>query len=564
METVIGGKLAADALIDLGIEYIFTISGGHITPIYQYLEGSNVKLFDTRHEQAACFMAEAVGRLTKKPGIAMVTAGPGFTNTLSAIANAKLANSPMVLISGCVGIESCEKLDLQDMRQFPVIEPIVKKAFLCQRAERIPEFIDMAYRTAITGRPGPVYLELPVDVLNTPVSMDRVKKTKTIPMSRPVDLEKTPKLIEMILASERPLIIAGSGAWYSGAEDELKAFAEMTGIPVMTVNAGRGVLPDTHELCFEGSLAIRPGAAFMANASADLVILLGSRISLYYLFGDVFPATAKMVHVDIEAEEIGRNRSIDLGIVSDVKAFLGECTKVIGAKAFGPGMQKKFRPWVETLKEADIAGKANMKENWESSGVPIHPIRLMKELNDIMDREDDIIITDGGDTQVWMGMTRTVRKAGHYMDSGLYGCLGVGIPYANASKLLNPDKRVLLVTGDGSVGFNFMEFETAIRKCLPTVVVINNDLGWGMIRHSQQLRMGHAIACGTEIGPIQYQKMVEAIGGLGILVEKIEDVRPAVEKAFASGKTCCINVMTDPAPISPGSVALANMGAYKA
>jgi acetolactate synthase I/II/III large subunit len=564
METVIGGKLAADALIDLGIEYIFTISGGHITPIYQYLEGSNVKLFDTRHEQAACFMAEAMGRLTKKPGIAMVTAGPGFTNTLSAIANAKLANSPMVLISGCVGIESCEKLDLQDMRQFPVIEPIVKRAFLCQKAERIPEFIDMAYRTAITGRPGPVYLELPVDVLNTPVIMDRVKKTKTIPISRPVDIEKAPQLIEMILAAERPLIIAGSGAWYSGAEDELKAFAEMTGIPVMTVNAGRGVLPDTHELCFEGSLAIRPGAAFMANASADLVILLGSRISLYYLFGDVFPATAKMVHVDIEAEEIGRNRSIDLGIVSDVKAFLGACIKAIDYKASAPGMQKKFKPWVDTLKEADIAGKASVKENWESSTVPIHPIRLMKELNDIMDKEDDIIITDGGDTQVWMGMTRTVKRGGSYMDSGLYGCLGVGIPYANVAKLLNPDKRVLLVTGDGSVGFNFMEFETAIRKCLPTVVVINNDLGWGMIRHSQQLRMGYSIACGTEIGPIQYQKMVEAIGGLGILVEKIEDVRPAIEKAFASGKTCCINVMTDPAPISPGSVALANMGAYKA
>jgi acetolactate synthase-1/2/3 large subunit len=564
METVIGGKLAADALIDLGIEYIFTISGGHITPIYQYLEGSNVKLFDTRHEQAACFMAEAMGRLTKKPGIAMVTAGPGFTNTLSAMANAKLANSPMVLISGCVGIESCEKLDLQDMRQFPVIEPIVKRAFLCQKAERIPEFIDMAYRTAITGRPGPVYLELPVDVLNTPVSMDRVKKTSTLPVSRPVDTENIPKFLDMIMASERPLIIAGSGAWYSGAEDELKAFVEKTGIPAMTVNAGRGVLPDTHELCFEGSLAIRPGAAFMANASADLVILLGSRISLYYLFGDVFPATAKMVHVDIEAEEIGRNRSIDLGIVGDVKAFLGACIKVIESKAFAPGMQKKFKPWVETLKEADIAGKAGMKENWESAGVPIHPVRLMKELNDIMNKEDDIIITDGGDTQVWMGMTRTAKKGGHYMDSGLYGCLGVGIPYANAAKLLNPDKRVLLVIGDGSVGFNFMEFETAIRKCLPTVVVINNDLGWGMIRHSQQLRMGHSIACGTEIGPVEYQKMVEAIGGLGILVEKIEDVRPAIEKAFASGKTCCINVMTDPAPISPGSVALANMGAYKA
>ena len=564
METVIGGKLAADAIIDHGIEYVFTISGGHITPIYQYLEGSNVILFDTRHEQAACFMAEAMGRLTKKPGVALVTAGPGFTNALSAIANARLANSPMILISGCVGIESCEKLDLQDMRQLPVIEPMVKKAFVCQKPERIPEFFDLAYRTATTGRPGPVYLELPVDVLNTPVSMDRVKKIKTLTISRPADIEKAPKLLEMILASERPLIIAGSGAWYSGAEVELKAFAEMTGIPVMTINSGRGVLPDTHELCFEGALAIRPGASFVANATSDLVILLGSRISLFYLFGDVFPAAAKLVHVDIEAEEIGRNRSVDLGIVSDIKAFLDACIKVIDYKAVAPGMVKKFKPWIDSLKAADAAGKAVAKENWESPNVPIHPLRLMKEVNDFMDKDDDIVVADGGDTQVWMGMTRTMKKSGHYLDSGLYGCLGVGIPYANVAKLLNPDKRVLLVIGDGSVGFNFMEFETAIRKCIPTVVVINNDLGWGMIRHSQQLRMGHAVECGTEIGSIGYQKMVEAIGGLGILVEKPEDIRPALEKAFASGKTCCINVMTDPAPISPGSIALANMGAYKA
>jgi len=390
--------------------------------------------------------------------------------------------------------------------------------------------------------------------------MDRVKKSKTLPLSRPADLDNIPKFMEMIKAAERPIIIAGSGAWYSGADDELRAFAEMTGVPVMTINSGRGVLPDTHELCFEGALAIRPGASFVANATSDLVIILGSRISLYYLFGDVFPAAAKIVHVDIEAEEIGRNRTVDLGIVSDIKAFLSECLKSGNA----PGLKDKFKPWVNTLKDAEIAGKAGAKENWESSNIPIHPLRLMKEINDFMNREDDIVVADGGDTQVWMGMTRTIKKSGHYMDSGLYGCLGVGIPYANAAKLLNPDKRVLVVIGDGSVGFNFMEFETAIRKCLPTVVVINNDLGWGMIRHSQQLRMGHNICEGTELGSIAYHKMVEALGGKGILVEKPEDIAAALKEAFDSGKTCCINVMTDPAPISPGSIALANMGAYKA
>ncbi len=181
-----------------------------------------------------------------------------------------------------------------------------------------------------------------------------------------------------------------------------------------------------------------------------------------------------------------------------------------------------------------------------------------------MSRDDDIVVADGGDTQVWMGMTRTVRRPGHYLDSGLYGCLGCGIPYANAAKLRFPNKRVCLIIGDGSVGFNFMEFETAIRKGLPIVAVISNDLGWGMIRHSQELRLGHAIKQGTDLGTINYHKLVEELGGNGFFVERPEDIRPALEEAFASGVTSCINVMTDPTTISPGSVALANLGAYKA
>jgi len=190
-------------------------------------------------------------------------------------------------------------------------------------------------------------------------------------------------------------------------------------------------------------------------------------------------------------------------------------------------------------------------------------MRLAKEVNDFMDREDDIVVADGGDTSIWMGMTRTIVKGGTYLDSGLYGCLGVGIPYANAAKLRYPDRRVLLITGDGSVGFNFMEFHTAIRKKLPIVVVIANDQSWGMIAHSQQLRLGHPIPNGTELGWVDYHKMVEVLGGFGICVERPDDIRPALKAAFASGKTACINVQVDSSVISPGSVALANLGGYK-
>ena len=564
MDPVSGGQLTAEALLEKKVDTIFTLSGGHITPIYQYLENSPIRIFDTRHEQAAVFMAEAWGRMTRQPAVAMVTAGPGFTNSLSAVANARFANAPLVLISGCVGIDCIEKLDLQDMRQAPVIEPMVKKALVCHKTERIPEFIDLAFRTAGSGRPGPVYLELPVDVLNGQVAPETAKRPNTEIVSRPVDLEKAGAIVDMLAQAEKPIIIAGSGAWYSDAGAELLSFVEKTGIPAFTSAAGRGTIPDSHPLCFESSIPIRPGASLIANMSADLVIFLGSRMSLYYIFGDLFPKEAKLIQVDIEPEEIGRNRTVDLAVVSDIRELLKECNRVVDERELSSSLPERFGQWIEFLKQSDSDGKAQAQPDWESEAVPIHPLRLAREIDQFMDRDGDIVVGDGGDTQIWMGITRTARQAGRYFDAGLYGCLGVGLPYANAAKLRHPDDRVCLVIGDGSVGFNFMEFETAVRKKLPIVVVISNDLGWGRIRHSQELRIGHAIEDGTYIGRVEYHKLVEDLGGKGMLVEQPADIRPALEEAFAADTPVCLNVMTDPTTISPGSVALANLGGYKA
>ena len=564
METVTGGQLVAEALIRKNIEYLFTLSGGHITPIYQHLENTAVTLFDTRHEQAALFMAEAWGKMTRQPGVAMVTAGPGFTNALTGVASAFFSNTPLVLISGCVGLDHKEKLDLQDMAQEPVIAPMVKKTFVCQKVERIPEYVDMAFRTAASGRPGPVYLEFPVDVLNTSVARAAVKIIETVVASRPADTAGAAAMLEMMGQAEKPVVIAGTGIWQAGAESELLEFIEGSGMPVFTSLSGRGTIDDTHPLCFEGALAIRPGAAFAAYIETDLIIVLGTRICLYYMFGDVFNPAAKMVQVDIHPEELGRNRPIDLPVVSDLKAFLATCNEIIADRGLAGPLKSRFAGWIETLRKADADGKAPSRADWESDNTPIHPLRLAREVDRFMDRKDDIVVADGGDTTTWMGMTRTARRPGRYLDYGIFGSLAVGLPYTNAAKLRYPEQRVLLITGDGSVGFNFMEFENAIRKGLAIVVVISNDLGWGMIRHSQEIRIGHAIEAGTFIGRVDYHNMVEAIGGKGFLVEKPQEIRPALEAAFASGKTCCINVMTDPTTVSPGSMALANVGAYKA
>jgi len=555
-------QLVVEALQDKEVQYVFSLSGGHITPIYQYLENSEITIFDTRHEQAAVFMAEAWGRLSRKPGVALVTAGPGFTNALTAIANARLSNAPILLIAGCVGLESNDKLDLQDMKQLPVIEPMVKKAFVCHKPERVYEYVDMAYRTACSGRPGPVYLELPVDVLNATPDEAKIRKTNTNIISKPCDSNAAIEVIELLQQKKKPIIIAGSGAWYADASKALIEFVESTGIPVFTNASGRGVVPDTHPLCFESSLAIRPGAALYANFNADMVILLGNRVSLYYIFGDIFNKDATLVQVDIEPEEIGRNRSIHKGIVSDVAAFINECNHIIKQKKLN--VKEQFTSWVSELKKADEDSKKQAQEQWFSNAVPIHPMRVAYEVNQIMDKEDDVVVSDGGDAQIWMGMTRTVKKGGTYLDSGLYGCLGVGIPFSNAAKLYYKNSRVVLFTGDGSLGFNFMEIETSIRKGLPITIVVSNDLGWGMIRHSQVLRMGHPVKEGTYIGNIPYHKLVEALGGKGYCVEKPDDIKAAIVDALQTNTVTLVNVMTDPDTISPGSVALANLGGYKA
>ncbi len=563
-ETITGAELVAEALIQRNIEYIFSLSGGHITPIYQYLEESDIRIFDTRHEQSAVFMAEAFGKLKRKAGVAMVTAGPGFTNALTGIASAHFSNTPLVLIAGCVGLNNKEKLDLQDMPQDAVIKPMVKKALVCQKAERVNEYVDLAFRIAQSGRPGPVYLEFPVDVLNAPIQKSEVKYTHTDIFSNPTDPAKASELIEMIQKAKNPVVIAGTGTWQADAGEELKTFIEKSGIPLFTALSGRGIVADDHPLCFEGAVCVRPGCGFAAYIETDLIIILGTRISLYYLFGDIFNPAAKIAQVDIEPEEIGRNRSVDLPVVSDIKGFLKSCNKLINDKNISDELKTNFSSWVEKLTIAHKESKDLAQLNWQSDNIPVHPLRLSKEVNEFMNKKTDIVVADGGDTTTWMEMTRTAINPGRYLDYGIFGSLAVGLPYANAAKLLNPDNRVCLITGDGSVGFNFMEFETAIRKNLPIVVVISNDLGWGMIRHSQELRIGHAIEDGTFIGKVDYHKMVEAIGGKGFYIKDPKDIKPALEEAFASKKVCCINVMTDPTTVSPASEMLANVGAYKA
>ena len=552
-----GWELITEAFVRKGVEFLFTVPGESISPVQRAVENTSIKIIAARHEQAATFMAETYGRMTGKPGIVVVTFGPGFTNTLSAIQNANLSNSPLILIAGAHGSKSPDRLGLQDMKQEPLIESIVKKSLACRQAERIPDYIDMAFRYAGHGRPGPVFLELPIDVLDATVQTRDVPQLHTTVESRPVDPEDITRMMEIVRDSNQPVIMAGSGAYYSQAGPELTTFVEQSGIPVFTGKFARGIIPDTHPMCFESSVAIRPGCAPLATIESDCIILLGNRLCLYNVTGDLYRKDARIIQVDIEPEEIGRNRSVDLAVFGDVKRLLQGCNQWIEAQNAKDTLTKKFRPWVEELKKDHEFKKELAKFNSESTDMPINPGRLAREIDLFMNRVDDIVVYDGGDLPTWMLSHRTCLAPWNEMASGLYGCLGCGLPYANAAKLIRPQSRVLLCTGDGSIGFNFMELETSVRKGLPIVVVIGNNNLWGMTANSMMLKFKHHVPGTVQLDFVPYHKMMEAIGVKGILVEKPDDIQPALEQAFESGKTTIINVMTDPNIMGPGSAGLA-------
>jgi acetolactate synthase I/II/III large subunit len=561
MKCSTGGEAAAKALIDLGVQYVFTLTGGHLNHIHINLENSPVQLIDTRHEQGATFMADAYGRMTGRPGVAMLTAGPGFTNALTPIMHAMFCNTPLLIIAGAAGIEYRDKLDLQDAPQLATVAPMVKKAFVCTQVERVAEYVEMAYRTAYSGRPGPVFLELPCDVLGTAMPNGEAVYYRTDVQTAPVDRAAAAKTAELLLSAQRPIIIAGGGAGYAKAGPDLQKLIEKLGAPLYTINTARGIVSDEHPLCFGSAHPSRNGAATQAYLTADLILILGHRISLIEFFGALMNKEATLIQVDIEAEEIGRNRQIHLPVMSDVGAFVRELNEVLDKTDLKP---ERLAPWIDFVKSEQEKQIEAQMPFMTSNAQPIHPQRLVYDLDRYMNREDDIIIADGGDTHTWLHLGRTVRKPYRLLDHGLFGCIGGGICNTVTARLLYPESRLALITGDGSLGFNFMEINTAIRHGLHFVVVVCNDQCWGMIRHSQQLRFGRPFDFVAWLGITPYHEMVKSMGGEGYLIEDPNDLTATFEKAFASKKVALINVMADPEIISPASTSLAKLGAYKA
>jgi len=552
MEQVDAGHLVAKVLAGSGINTAFVLQGGHIDPILYGCEAEGIRLIDTRHEQAAAHMAEGWALATGQTGVCVVTAGPGFSDAVTGLANAFMSKSPMLCLAGARPLREADTWPLQDLDQVGIARPVTKWARSVSTASRVGEYTAIALTEARTGRTGPVYLDVPVDIATQQVSVPDSLPRAVPPFAPGPDPVAVSEVVRMIEQAERPIVMIGSGAHWSDAGDALERLAETVGLPVFSTNAGRGLLPDAHDWSFGAPVPM--GGAFMSALSADFVLCLGVRLGFSLLNGAYFD-NAKMVRVDLEGAETVRNRPGHLNVCSDVRVFCDAVTS-----AWEGGVSAGRAAWADSLRVAKAQGRADLQAMIaDHDGKLPHPLELALAIGDVVGPKATIV-ADGGDILTWGMIGLPALGRGRLLTTGVYlGCLGVGIPFAIAAKVARPDEPVVLLSGDGTFGLNAMEYDTAVRHGIAFVTVISSDGSWGMSRHGQQMHHdGHTVA--TQLGVRPYHEVVRALGGHGEFVDAPEEIRPAIQRALDSGLPACVNIGIDPTLCSPLTQAMASLG----
>ncbi|MGH1493091.1 MAG: thiamine pyrophosphate-binding protein [Acidimicrobiales bacterium] len=527
-----GGKLAAKVLKAAGVECVFTLSGGHVMGIYDGCIDEGIQVVDVRHEQAAVHAADAWARLNPgKVGVAILTAGPGVTDGVTGVANAWRANSPILVIGGQGPFNNLRRGSLQEMDHVSVMKPITKWADACYQTDRIGEYIELAIRNAMSGVPGPAFLEIPMDVLHAPLDLDTV----TVPTFRDYRVWSAApsglltEAIRIMSRANRPMLMAGTALKWSEGALALRQFAEATKIPIFTNGMGRGQLPMDHPQFFNRSRR-------HALGEADVVLLAGTPLDFRMKFGNSIRPDAKIIQLDLDETLIGQNRQADVGLVGNVGINLDALNKAGGSVM-------DFSEWSNELRVLEDEAEAAATAELNSDEVPIDPLRLCKEIADYVATDNKmIVIGDGGDIVAQASKVLKVPSRGTWMDPGPLGTLGVGMPFALAAQLANPDRRVLIIYGDGSFGLNGFEFDTAVRFGLPIVGIVGNDAAWGQMMRPQAMLYGADRLVATELNYTRYDKVVEALGGHGEHVTKPGDIAGAIERAFASQKPALVNV----------------------
>ena len=531
-----GGKLAAKALKEAGVEIVFTLPGGHIMPLYDGCIDEGIRVVDVRHEQAAVHAADAWARC--KPGtigVAAITAGPGVTDGITGIANAWRANSPILVFGGQGPFENLRRGSLQEMDHIGVVRPITKYADTVYQTHRIPEYIELAIRHAVSGIPGPAYLEIPMDVFMAQVEDDQVQipRIRTDPPRLSPDREEVRRAIELLGQARKPMLMAGTSVKWSRASEQMNRFIREIHIPSYTNGMGRGTIPpDSPEF---GNRSRRE-----ALKQTDCIILAGTLLDFRMRFGKTIPPDAKIIQLDMDATLIGQNRQSDVGLVGN----LANAFEMLLEEIKNRGAQLDFSGFRDSLREIEIEAEKQVEAMLNSDAVPVDPQRMCREVRDWLETfEDPIVIGDGGDIVATAAKILPVKREGAWMDPGPLGTLGVGMPFALAAQLAQPDRRVVIVYGDGSFGLNGFEFDTAVRFRLPIIGVVGNDGAWGQMMRPQGAVYGWDRLSATLLDYTRYDKIVEAMGGHGELVERPEELRPALDRAAASGKPALVNVV---------------------
>jgi acetolactate synthase-1/2/3 large subunit len=531
-----GGKLAAKALKEAGVEVVFTLSGGHIMPLYDGCIDEGIKIVDVRHEQAAVHAADSWARCNPgKIGVAAITAGPGVTDGVTGIANAWRANSPILVFGGQGPFSQLRKGSLQEMDHLGVVKPITKYCDAVYQTDRIPEFVELAIRHAVSGIPGPAYLEIPMDVWNnqvewddSPIPLIRTESPRISP-----DRDEVRKAIELLQAAERPMLMAGTSVKWSRASEAMNRFIGETHIPTYTNGMGRGTVPPESPEWLNRSRRD-------AMTQIDCILLAGTLLDFRMRFGQSIPADAKIIQLEMDATLIGQNRGTDVPLVGN----LGCSFDLLLEEMKNQGVSLDFSGWRDQLREIEDTAEAAVQAKLNSDESPLDPQRMCREVRDWLDTQDNpIVIGDGGDIVATAAKILPVKSEGAWMDPGPLGTLGVGMPFALAAQLAHPERRVVIMYGDGSFGLNGFEYDTAVRFDLPIIGIVGNDAAWGQMMRPQGAIMGWDRLDGTLLARTRYDKIVEAMGGHGELVEHPDELRPALERAAASGKPACVNVM---------------------
>ncbi|HVF74789.1 MAG TPA: acetolactate synthase [Acidimicrobiales bacterium] len=530
-----GGELAMHVLAAYGVNEVFTLNGAHVWPLYDACVKAGYRIIDTRHEQTATFAAEGLAKLTRRPGVAVLTAGPGVTNGMSAIASAQSNGSPLVVLGGRAPAGRWGAGSLQEFDHVPMVAPITKWARTAETTADIAKLVDEAVVTALSPHRGPVFLDIPLDVIFGSAEADDT--VAAMPRGTEPDPDLVAQAAALVAGAERPCVVAGSDVWWDGAWDALRRCVESLRVPTFVNGQGRGCLPADHELAFARTRG--------ALKQADVVVVVGTPLDFRLSFGSF--GDAQVVHiVDSEGQRAGH--------VAAAVSPAGDLSSILDGMAEWSGERADHEPWIAKLRDEESAKRAAESAELSADADPIHPARIYGELRPRLAR-DAVVIGDGGDFVSYAGKLVDSYEPGCWLDPGPLGCLGTGLGYAMAARVAHPDRQVVLMLGDGAAGFSLMDVDTLVRHQLPVVMVVGNNGIWGLEKHPMQMIYGYDVAC--DLQPTRYDEVVKALGGAGETVERPGDIGPALDRAFASGVPYLVNVMTDPAVMYPRSSNLA-------